>query len=46
MLVVLNPVLAGRTVLISASGILQQSKPPLLTAGGSQGLIWHSSTIA
>jgi len=42
----LNPVLAGRTVLISASGILQQSKPPLLMAGRSQGLIWHSSTIA
>jgi len=33
-------------VLISVSGMLQQSKPPLLTTGGCQGLIWHSSTIA
>ena len=33
-------------MLISVSGILQQSKPPLPTGGGSKGLIWHSSTIA
>ena len=46
MFVELNPVLAGRTVLNSLSGMLQQSKPPLPTAGESQGLIWHSSTIA
>jgi hypothetical protein len=42
----LNSVLAGRTVLSSVSGMLQQSKPPVLTAAGSLGLIWHSSTIA
>jgi hypothetical protein len=42
----LMPPLAGRTVFISVSGILKQSKPPLLMTGGSQGLIWHSSTIA
>ncbi|MGD0124000.1 MAG: hypothetical protein ABSF46_01480 [Terriglobia bacterium] len=41
-----RPLLAIRTVLISVSGMLQQSSPPLLTGGGSQGLIWHSSTIA
>ncbi len=46
MFVELMPLLAGRIVLISVSGILQQSKPPLLTAGGCLGLIWHSSTIA
>jgi len=42
----LMPLLASRPVLISVSGMLQQSKPPLLTAGGCLGLIWHSSTIA
>ena len=46
MFVELMPLLASRPVLISARGILQQSKPSLLTAGESKGLIWHSSAIA
>ena len=46
MFVGLMPLLAGRTVLISVSGTLQQSEPPLLSGGGSQRLIWHSSSIA